>query len=416
MKTKGLLKDITDRAISVMRHDGLTEGYITGLSYTWNRLEQYLEERGSALSLAEGEDFLKETYGIERGSRIPGLTAINKRHRRAVYILLNCQEHDTVRMPKPYERSVFNPLFEPEFSEFIAVRKRQSLSLSTINRDIDCLNKLSAYLGISGVSEVKDITSPHLIGFMKKMSEKGLLPTLKGVASSMRVLFRYLFQRGIIPEDISDIIPKVHCHSEGIPSVYSANDVESILKGIDRASPCGLRDYAMTLLAARLGMRASDICALKFENLDWRTNTVSFISKKTGSYASLPLSGELGQAIIDYLRFGRPQTQDKHIFIRIQRPYSALLPSILHAIVTKSCHAMNIPILPGKRHGPHALRASLATRMLSKNVPLPVISEILTHASLSTTRVYLKIDTEHLRTCSLEVPPLGNVWMGGVPQ
>jgi site-specific recombinase XerD len=416
MRTKGLLKDITDHAISVMRQDGLTEGYITGLSSTWNCLEQYLEERESALSLTTCEDFLKETYGIERGHRIVRLTGVNKRHRRAVFMLLNCLEHDTVRKPKSYERSVFNPLFEPVFSEFIAVRKGQSLSMSTINRDIDCLNKLSSYLEISGVSGVQDISSVHLIGFMKKMSEPGLLPTLKRIASSLRVLLRYLFQRGILPEDRSDTIPKVHCPTDGIPSMYNTDEVEAILNGIDRASPCGLRNYAMVLLAARLGMRASDICALKFENLDWQTNTIAFMSRKTGSYASLPLSGELGNAIIDYVRFGRPQTQDKHIFIRMQKPYSELLPSILHAIVTKSCHAVNIPLLAGKRHGPHALRTTLASRMLSKNVPLPVISEILTHASSDTTGVYLKIDREHLRACSLDVPPLGNVWMGGIPQ
>jgi integrase len=267
METKELLKDITDYAISVMRHDGLAEGYITRLSYTWNRLEQYLEERGSTLSLRACEEFLKETYGIKREDRVIKLTGADKRHRRAVYMLLNCLEHDTVRTPKLYERSVFSPLFEQMFSEFITVRKGQLLSMATINRDIDCLNKLSSYLEISGIARVQDISSPHLIGFMKKMAEQGLLPTLRRIASSLRVLLRYLFQKGILPEDISDIIPKVHCHTDGIPSVYTAHEVEAILNGIDRASPCGLRNYAMVLLAARLGIRASDICTLKFENI-----------------------------------------------------------------------------------------------------------------------------------------------------
>lgn len=88
-------------------------------------------------------------------------------------------------------------------------------------------------------------------------------------------------------------------------------------------------------------------------------------------------------------------------------------PSVLHSIVSAGLRNANIPLLPGKRHGPHALRASLASAMLDNNTSLPVISEALTHTNSDTTRIYLKIDLQHLREYSLEVPPLGNVWMGG---
>ena len=102
-------------------------------------------------------------------------------------------------------------------------------------------------------------------------------------------------------------------------------------------------------------------------------------------------------------------------FIRLQKPYREIQPSNMHGIVTRAMKAAGIVIQPGKRHGPHALRASIATEMLKQNVPLPVISEVLSHDSTDTTRIYMKVDVGRLKMLSLDVPLLGNVWMGGAP-
>jgi integrase len=209
-------------------------------------------------------------------------------------------------------------------------------------------------------------------------------------------------------------VPQVKCKPDGIPSVYTKEEIQQLLNGVDRTGPKGKRNYAMVLLAARLGMRASDICGLTFDNLKWQTNTIEFIVKKTGVLAVLPLLNEVGEAIIEYIKYGRPDSEDKHVFLRMQTPFVQLKPSVLHGIVSAGLRNANIPLLPGKRHGPHALRASLASAMLDNNTPLPVISEALTHTNSDTTRIYLKIDLQHLREYSLEVPPLANVWMGGV--
>lgn len=91
-----------------------------------------------------------------------------------------------------------------------------------------------------------------------------------------------------------------------------------------------------------------------------------------------------------------------------------LKPASLHTIVTKAFHDSGIVINPGRRHGPHALRASLATAMLEENIPLPVISETLSHSTTDTTKIYLKVDIHHLRPLALEVPDLAGVWMGGI--
>jgi integrase len=171
----------------------------------------------------------------------------------------------------------------------------------------------------------------------------------------------------------------------------------------------------MILLAVRLGMRASDICGLRLKDVDWRKSEIAFTAKKTGRYTALPLTTDVGNAIIRYLKEARPEDGDPHLFLRFQKPYQELQPSVMHGMVTTAMRDAGVIIPYGRRHGPHALRASLASSMLRQNVPLPIISETLSHASTDTTRIYLKVDFENLRRLALDVPPLKGIWMGGVP-
>ena len=192
-----------------------------------------------------------------------------------------------------------------------------------------------------------------------------------------------------------------------IPSVYSKDEVERILACIDRCSIKGKRDYAMLSLAARLGLRSSDICGLTFGSLNWEKNMIEIFQKKTKKSVQLPLLNEVGDAIIDYLRF-RPKSSTNYVFLRVANPPERLHNHSLYEIVTKYMRRAGVKIPPGKKHGPHALRHSLSSLMLEKRVPLPVISEILSHTSTETTKVYLKIDISHLRECALDVPGIGN--------
>lgn len=162
----------------------------------------------------------------------------------------------------------------------------------------------------------------------------------------------------------------------------------------------------MILLAARLGLRASDICGLKFENIQWETNTIVLIQKKTDQKIELPLLEEIGNAIIDYLKYGRPISDLPYVFIRVGQPYSRLEEPTLHSIVSFYLRRAGIEHVTEKKHGPHALRHSLAGVLLEQKTPLPVIAEVLGHNSTESTMSYLRIDLTSLRQCAIEVPPL----------
>jgi len=173
---------------------------------------------------------------------------------------------------------------------------------------------------------------------------------------------------------------------------------------VDRSSPKGKRDYAILLLAARLGLRTSDVCGLKFREIDWEHNRISIIQEKTGEPLDLPLLPEVGEAVIDYIKYGRPVSVLPYIFLNVNSPYDRLNRSTLHSIVCQYMRRAGITFEKERHHGPHALRHSLAALLLEKKTPLPVISEVLGHRNTESTRYYLRIDINSMKQCMLDVP------------
>jgi integrase len=189
-----------------------------------------------------------------------------------------------------------------------------------------------------------------------------------------------------------------------IPSVYTEDEILRLLKAVDCANPIGKRDYAILLLAVKLGIRRGDLRNLKLENLKWETNRIELIQEKTGQVLNLPILEEIGAALIDYLKNGRPKVLSEYIFLKHVPTYEKLSPVGLNNIVNKYFRQAGIIIPKGKKHGLHALRHSLASHLLENQTPIVVISEILGHLNSHTTSVYLKIDLDQLRTCALEAP------------
>ena len=407
------ITEVIQAATQSMEADGISQTYINQLSHTWNALTKYLLDKNSDFTREMGIQFLKEKYGLSDEIAFAHLRPIDKRRKRAVLILIYCMEGKSFYRKKDYWPCDFHDPFEPVFSSFLSERKSHDYSLSTINRDIFTLNHFSKYLDISEIDDFANITARTFQDFMKWMSASKNLPTLKSATATLRQLAKYLYREGILEADHSSAILQVRCRKT-IPSVYDQSEIKTMLDSLNKAGAVGIRNYAMVLMAAQLGMRASDICGLKFENLHWEKSTVEFVTQKTGKATVLPLTADVGNAIIKYLKEVRPASPDSHVFLRMQAPHTKLNPAAMHSIVTKAFRDADIVVNHGRRHGPHALRASLATSMLENETPLPVISEALSHSTTDTTKIYLKVDMHHLRPLALDVPDLTGVWMGGV--
>ena len=261
------------------------------------------------------------------------------------------------------------------------------------------LNGFLVYLNLSGIYTIQGITERHILAFVSTTENNKI-----SVVSCLRVLSRYWFENHLIEADFDFVLKSYKwVKHEKIPSFFTADEVHAIETSIDRSSGVGKRNYAMLLLASRLGLRASDIASLKFSNIDWEKNEIRFIQNKTGNPLSLPLLSDVGNAIIDYLKYGRFKSESQNVFISSRAPYIPANKNIVCSAIQEVMSKSKVNT-DGRRHGPHSLRHSLASCLLKNEVPMPVISETLGHVNTNTTMTYLRIDLTSLMKCALAVP------------
>ena len=213
--------------------------------------------------------------------------------------------------------------------------------------------------------------------------------------------------QGWLPVDLSSDVPTVHVRPDAtIPSIWKTEDIDALLAAVDTMSPMGKRDRAILLLACRLGMRAGDIRTLTLDSIQWATARITFAQQKTGAIVELPMTNEVAEALIDYLRHGRPATPRREVFLRGNAPFEPFgNNNNLHHVITRYQRLAGIELPAKSRRGLHSLRHTLATRLLGRGVPLETIGAVLGHHSLDVTRRYTKVDIDGLRTAALEVEP-----------
>lgn len=289
---------------------------------------------------------------------------------------------------------------------FAEYRRKRNFSEDTIADSLIYLSRFHEHLGHYGVKAISELNQQVLVSFVNSLGFYSK-STIHCTLCALRVFLRYLHNEHFLERDLSYLIPKDNYRKEAkLPTSYTQEEVEHLLSSVDRGNPKGKRDYAMLLLAARLGLRASDICGLKFTNIIWDQNLIVLIQQKTKKQIELPILQEIGNTIIDYMKYGRPVSDSPFVFLKLYPPYEKLAEPTLHSIVSAYLNKSGIANASIKKHGPHALRHSLAGILLEKKTPLPVISEVLGHESTESTKSYLRIDMQALRQCALEVPPL----------
>lgn len=231
------------------------------------------------------------------------------------------------------------------------------------------------------------------------------------IVSDVRSFLRFLTMRGILQRDLSEELPRIRVPRDAaIPSVWEHELLIRLLAAVDRSSAKGKRDYAMLLLACRLGLRAGDIRTLTLDQLHWDDSTIEVRQSKTGVPLILPLTGEVGEALIDYLKSGRPATAHREVFLKVNPPFDPFsADSNLHHIVSYWRRLAGIRFRSAQKRGMHSLRHTLATELLQKGTPFPTIAEILGHASLESTRIYAKADVESLRSVALDPEEVNHV-------
>lgn len=230
-------------------------------------------------------------------------------------------------------------------------------------------------------------------------------------ANHLRQLFHYLYDNGYTATDNALYVLKDQYRKQcKLPTTYTEEEISRVLSAVDRSSAIGKRDYLILLLAAQYGWRTGDIVSFKFSQINWDKNIILFDQRKTDIPVEYPLLSSVGNAVIDYLKHGRPQTDAPEIIVSAEagKHGTPLKPPTVHSIVSRYMRKANISRWKEKRHGAHSLRHSLASNLLKNNVSMPVISTVLGHQRTETTKIYLKVDTEKLSSCPLPLPKMNS--------
>ena len=220
--------------------------------------------------------------------------------------------------------------------------------------------------------------------------------------SAIHTFLRFLTEEGYTQRDYSCIVP-LFKRPQPMPPVYSEAEIRRIEAAVDRQGPHGKRDYAALLLATRLGIRGGDIATLTFEELDFKRNTICLTQQKTAAPLSLPMLPEIKAALLDYLEHERASSDSEYVFLSLKPPFSHISVHLLGKLTSTAIRSAGI-VPGGRKCGPHAFRASLASSMVNDDVPYEVVRNTLGHTDVNAIKSYAKLDVERLRVYALAVP------------
>jgi len=398
------LEGLANEVIAYLQRLSYSESRISQYRSAWQRVAVFMKESGlENYSASVGEMFCTDLMGTRPYHE---LTRWEKDIIQCANVLTEFQETGAVKFKRDHQFKVFNGAIGETMREYMNLKKARGMAQDTLSEYRLHLHRFLHFLSEQGLTGVGSISQQHLLAFANQLGFYTPY-TRHRMLSITRGYLRHLYEQNQIERDLSHFVPKDNFRKQkALPSVFSVAEVNSLIVAIDRSSAKGKRDYAMVLLAARLGLRASDICSMTFHNLNWEQSLIVLTQQKTGRRIELPLLSEIGQGIIDYLKHGRPVSSLPYVFLSVNSPYDRLNRSTLHSIICLYLQRAGITFKGERRGGPHALRHSLAGILLERKTPIPVIAEILGHKNTESTKLYLRIDLTSLRQCALEVPPL----------
>jgi site-specific recombinase XerD len=405
-KEQKSLDKMTEELITFLEQIGFHPYSIQKYHRHIERIRSFMEKQGLLIYTAKECDlFIRQIIG---NRQYKDLTRNDKDAIRCANILIEYQVTGIISYRIKRKQELLHGTIGAIIKSYLQHRKSVGISTKTLRNDCLYLGRFQKYLDFLGRNDLSELIKEDIFGFIKSLSYS-TKATVHCTLCTLRGFLRYIHQEGILGVDWSYLVPKDNYRKETkLPTTYTKEEINRILQAVDRGNPKGKRDYAMLLLAARLGLRASDICNLTFENLLWSQNLIVLNQKKTKKRIELPLIAEVGNAIIDYLKYGRPVSDLSYVFLHANHGYRKLKEPTLHSIVYSYMRIAGIENIDYKKHGPHALRHSLAGFLLEKKTPLPVISEVLGHTNTESTKTYIKIDMDSLSQCALEVPSVND--------
>lgn len=285
----------------------------------------------------------------------------------------------------------------PGFLDYL--KTERGLRPKTIELYQSWLGTFDAYLRHIGLADLADLRPAIVTAFLVDQGGKLHGTSMRGQSSILRTFLRYLFRQELLSGDLSRVVdsPRTYRHS-GIPRSIPWKDVHRVLDAVDRRSAMGKRDYAILLLLVIYGLRAREVAPMTLDDIDWRNARLRVPERKAGHSTAFPLSATVGEALADYIRHGRTQTSDRHVFFRAVAPLGPISTVAVSSVATKYLKKAGIDV---RRPGSHTLRHTCVQRLVDEGFSFKEIGDFVGHRSPDSTTIYAKVAVETLRQVSL---------------
>jgi integrase/recombinase XerD len=295
------------------------------------------------------------------------------------------------RRPFPLESAV------PGFAEYL--HGERGFAQSTIRNYRRHLDEFAEYLNRTGITSFSQLSPAVLAAFIVQYRPRVAPRTRLGFCCHLRVLLRFCYREGITTRDLSGAVgtPQIYRLSD-LPRSITWDEVRRMLEAVERRTIRGRRDYSILLLLVTYGLRAHEVARLTLDDVDWKRERLQVLARKAGHATVYPLAGVVAEAIIDYLKNGRPETEDRHLFFRACAPQAPITPAAVSSSVALYLYKAGIQI---PKAGSHTLRHTCVQRLIDAEFPLKTIGDYVGHRSPESTRVYSKVAIASLREVAM---------------
>jgi site-specific recombinase XerC len=272
------------------------------------------------------------------------------------------------------------------YRRYLRVERR--LAPTTVRSHEDVARRFLSRHAVGDRLDLDDLAAAEVTAFVLAQARLRSVGSMKALLSPLRSLLRFLFVAGIAPRNLAAAVPGIaNPQLAALPKALDAAMVAALLGSCDRGSAVGRRDFAILTVLVRLGLRAGEVAALRLDDIDWRAGELA-VRGKGNRLDRLPLPADVGEAVVDYLRHGRPPSPCRAVFVRAVGPAGAMTGRSVVMVPRSASRRAGLPVIVGA----HRLRHTAASEMLRHGGSLAEIAQVLRHHSESTTAIYAKLD------------------------
>jgi site-specific recombinase XerD len=381
---------------------GFSRGAIRKHLFSVSHLNEHLGGPRSrphqGVSLKEVEGFFK-AYPLQ----CPNRRALGGHLRRVGYSVNRFTDY--LRQRGLFDSLVKSPIYQPLLDAYLQwMRRYQHASEGTLEVRRHSMTQFLQWLGTEATPEgLFRLTAERIEKFFLSYAQSMGRSARHSMQSALRSFLRFCLHQGYIERPLDLAVPTLRTYKLAtVPRGLSDTEAQQVLRGINRNSHAGRRDYAMVQLLYTYGVRGGQLRALRLEDIDWAKNEILFKASKHGKDSRLPLTAQVGEPLLDYLQHCRPCSSYPHVFLTCRAPYHPFAhSSSVSAIVERHIQTAGIEI---SSKGAHAFRHCFATRMLHQGHSLKAIADLLGHRHLGTTFIYTKVNFNALKQVALEWP------------